>query len=76
MRFEQLVDVVSSTNTAVRIDSRLVENGDAFVAVPGSACDGHDFIDSALLGTEPAVHRKRARDIRCVVVEFATRINE
>ncbi|RUR42579.1 UDP-N-acetylmuramoyl-L-alanyl-D-glutamate--2,6-diaminopimelate ligase [Vreelandella populi] len=29
-------------------DSRLVNTGDVFVAVPGSQCDGSDFIDAAL----------------------------
>lgn len=48
MRFEQLVDVVSSANAAVRTDSRLVREGEVFVAVPGTARDGHDFIDGAI----------------------------
>lgn len=64
MRFEQLFDVVSSTDTAVRIDSRLVENGDAFVAVPGTACDGHDFIDSAVGGGAKYVVCQEGRRIK------------
>jgi UDP-N-acetylmuramoyl-L-alanyl-D-glutamate--2,6-diaminopimelate ligase len=49
MTFEELVALVRSRNTLrVRTDSRFVEDGDIFVAVAGTACDGHDFIDQAL----------------------------
>jgi UDP-N-acetylmuramoyl-L-alanyl-D-glutamate--2,6-diaminopimelate ligase len=46
---EELVALVGSGNSLrVRTDSRLVEAGDVFVAVKGTACDGHDFIDQAI----------------------------
>jgi len=49
MTFDELVTLVSSRNvTAVRTDSRKVEPGDVFVAVKGSALDGHSFINQAL----------------------------
>jgi len=32
----------------LRTDSRLVKAGDIFVAVKGTVCDGHDFIDQAV----------------------------
>jgi len=49
MTFEELLNLaLSPESPAVRIDSRLVEPGDIFVAVPGTVCDGHDFIGQAL----------------------------
>ncbi|MFQ6035761.1 MAG: UDP-N-acetylmuramoyl-L-alanyl-D-glutamate--2,6-diaminopimelate ligase [Sedimentisphaerales bacterium] len=49
MTFEELLNLVSSDNPpGICIDSRLVRNGDIFVAVKGTVCDGHDFIDQAL----------------------------
>ena len=49
MTFEELVTLMGSRNTLrVRTDSRLVKDGDIFVAVEGTACDGHDFIDQAV----------------------------
>jgi len=49
MTFEQLLELVrSEAGPAVRIDSRRVEAADVFVAIRGTACDGHDFIDQAL----------------------------
>ena len=49
MIFDELIKLVSS-NKAPRIcvDSRLVKAGDIFVAVRGTVCDGHDFIDQAI----------------------------
>lgn len=40
---------------AVRQDSRDVQPGDCFVAVPGFTVDGHDFIDQALQAGATAV---------------------
>ncbi len=49
MKFEQLVSIVSSAGgPGLRVDSRRVEQGDVFIAVPGTAQDGHDFIDKAV----------------------------
>ena len=36
----------------------------------------HDFVDGTLLGREFAVYRKCPRDVRRVVVEFATGVDE
>ncbi|HPS54811.1 MAG TPA: UDP-N-acetylmuramoyl-L-alanyl-D-glutamate--2,6-diaminopimelate ligase [Sedimentisphaerales bacterium] len=48
MVFEELLKIVSSNkNMNVCSDSRLVKEGDVFVAIKGSVCDGHDFMDSA-----------------------------
>jgi UDP-N-acetylmuramoyl-L-alanyl-D-glutamate--2,6-diaminopimelate ligase len=49
MTFNELLALVRSENgLCVRTDSRLVKDGDIFVAVKGTAYDGHDFIDQAL----------------------------
>ncbi len=51
MTFDELINLVSSKDAQSRprlcTDSRLVKKGDVFVAVEGSACDGHDFIEQA-----------------------------
>ncbi len=49
MTLDELLNLVSPDNGPhIRIDSRLVRQGDVFVAVEGTACDGHDFIDQAI----------------------------
>lgn len=50
MTFTQLLALVGSPQVSVRVcsDSRSVQPGDVFVAVPGSKVDGHDFIGQAL----------------------------
>jgi len=49
MVFNELLKLVSSSKAPnIRLDSRLVRAGDIFVAVKGTAFDGHDFIDQAL----------------------------
>ncbi|MGD8786581.1 MAG: UDP-N-acetylmuramoyl-L-alanyl-D-glutamate--2,6-diaminopimelate ligase [Phycisphaerales bacterium] len=49
MEFKELLNLVSSDNApGICIDSRLVKAGDIFVAVKGTACDGHDFIEQAV----------------------------
>jgi UDP-N-acetylmuramoyl-L-alanyl-D-glutamate--2,6-diaminopimelate ligase len=49
MDFNRLLAMVGSTNgPQVKIDSRLVEKGDIFVAIEGTCCDGRDFIEQAI----------------------------
>jgi len=49
MTFDELLAIVSSgCLPAVHTDSRLVKKGDIFIALKGTSCDGHDFIDQAL----------------------------
>jgi UDP-N-acetylmuramoyl-L-alanyl-D-glutamate--2,6-diaminopimelate ligase len=49
MNLNELLNLVSSDNARnICVDSRTVADGDIFVAVKGTACDGHDFIDQAL----------------------------
>jgi len=50
MTFNELLALVRSENSPrIRTDSRLVKDGDIFVAVKGTAYDGHDFIEKALV---------------------------
>ena len=49
MTFNELLTLVRAENgPRIRTDSRLVKDGDIFVAVKGTAYDGHDFIDEVL----------------------------
>ncbi|MHC4147881.1 MAG: UDP-N-acetylmuramoyl-L-alanyl-D-glutamate--2,6-diaminopimelate ligase [Planctomycetota bacterium] len=49
MNFDELLALLSSeTPPCLCADSRLVKTGDIFVAVKGTVCDGHDFIDNAI----------------------------
>jgi UDP-N-acetylmuramyl pentapeptide synthase len=40
----------------LRLDSRQIERGDAFVAVPGRKVDGRDFIEQAAALSACAIH--------------------
>jgi len=49
MTLDELLTLVSAQDgPAVRTDSRQVRDGDVFIAIEGTAFDGHDFIDCAL----------------------------
>ena len=49
MTFDELLAITSSGKAAnLRTDSRLVRPGDIFIAIKGSAHDGHDFLDQAV----------------------------
>ena len=49
MDFNTLLELVRGTDAPrLCIDSRLVQPGDCFVAIPGTNCDGHDFISQAV----------------------------
>jgi len=49
MNFDELLKLVCSGNgPSICVDSRDVTNGDIFVAVKGTASDGHDFIAQAV----------------------------
>lgn len=41
-------DLASMNVNALRLDSRAIQTGDTFLAVPGSVCDGRKFISDAL----------------------------
>ena len=48
MTLGELLNLVSSDKVPdICVDSRLVEDGDIFVAIKGTLYDGHDFIDQA-----------------------------
>ena len=49
MTFNTLLALVRSENAPpIRTDSRLVQDGDIFVAIKGTAYDGHEFITQAI----------------------------
>jgi UDP-N-acetylmuramoyl-L-alanyl-D-glutamate--2,6-diaminopimelate ligase len=49
MTFDELLNLVSSSKApGICVDSRLVNDGDIFVAVKGTIYDGHDFIGQAV----------------------------
>jgi len=49
MTFDELLNLVSvDRRHRICVDSRLVKDGDIFVAVEGTVYDGHNFIDQAL----------------------------
>lgn len=52
------------------VDSRRLERGDLFVALPGARCDGHDFVSSALEVAAAAMVRRDA-DLAAPPVERA-----
>ncbi|ROS77209.1 UDP-N-acetylmuramoyl-tripeptide--D-alanyl-D-alanine ligase [Cellulomonas sp. PhB143] len=54
---------------SVVVDSRLVEEGSLFVAVPGERVDGHDFAASAVGRGASLVLAERELDVPCVVVD-------
>jgi len=78
MIFDELLALVPSSSVLeIRTDSRLVKEGDIFVAIEGTIYDGHDFIDEALArGAKYIVCQKRklsiehrASSIETIVVE-------
>ena len=77
MTFKELLALVCSKDSPqVRTDSRLVTDGDIFVAVKGTVCDGHSFINDAIAnGTKYVIcqkYRKRktenGRQKKCKII--------
>src|SRR5689334_2189777 len=54
------------------VDSRIVEPGGLFVAVPGEHVDGHDFVADAIANGAAGVLAGRPVDAACVVVPDVT----
>ena len=76
MIFDELLNLVTLKNPAerpqVRIDSRIVKEGDIFAAIKGTAYDGHDFIEQAVSsGAKYIVSQKAVdcKDAEVIVVE-------
>ena len=57
MTFDELLTLIRSENgPCIRTDSRLVKDGDIFVAVKGTQVDGHNYISKAIgLGADVIV---------------------
>lgn len=65
MTFDELLALVSSdSGPKIRTDSRLVERGDVFVAVRGTAFDGHDFIEQAIANGAGTIVCQAERPVR------------
>ena len=73
MTFNELLVLVSSGEVSgICIDSRLVKSGDIFIAVRGSAYDGHDFIDQAVnSGAKYVVCQQphQSKDVHTIIVK-------
>ncbi|WP_243544095.1 UDP-N-acetylmuramoyl-L-alanyl-D-glutamate--2,6-diaminopimelate ligase [Pseudodesulfovibrio tunisiensis] len=70
MQFETLLKKVRGKGLMVRTDSREVQPGDCFVALPGTSVRGMDFIPAALdNGAEYLVAPDSARDLVAPVAE-------
>ena len=70
MTFEELLSLVSSENPPqIRTDSRIVENGNVFVAVKGTVYDGHDFIDQAIANGARYIVCERDTQHEAVIVD-------
>ncbi len=72
MKLHELLEGVALTrNSAERveeirrlcIDSRLIERGDVFFALPGAKSDGHDYIEAALAGGASLVVAERDENL-------------
>jgi len=66
MTFDELLNLVSlrdaSNQPYLCVDSRLVKDGDIFIAIKGTVYDGHDFIDQAIInGAKYIVCRRDTR---------------
>jgi len=79
MNFDKLQNLVSLDNAPnICVDSRTIRAGDIFVAVKGTACDGHDFIDQALANgaeyivCQSAPDRCAHNDAEVIVVDDST----
>jgi len=73
MTFNELLALVRSKNSLrIRTDSRLVKDGDIFVAVKGTAYDGHDFIDKALANGAGYIVSQRDGRHESVIVHDTT----
>ncbi len=77
MSFDELLQLVSREKRLhISADSRLVKNGDIFVAVSGTSVDGHDFIDKAVAnGAKFVVAQKscRCNGAELIMVEDSAR---
>jgi len=70
MTFEELLSLASSKNPPrIQTDSRLIRDGDIFVAVKGTVYDGHDFIDQALANGAGYIVCERDTQHKAVIVE-------
>lgn len=54
----------------IKSDSRRINNGDVFVALPGISSDGHDYIDDAICrGASTVVVTHGSYDVNTIVVD-------
>ena len=55
----------------IKIDSRKVQPGDTFVALPGANVDGHDFVNKAIENgaTKVVISKDMDVDVEKIIVE-------
>lgn len=68
-RLDAVSDPETTVTGAVVADSRGVERGDLFVAIPGERVDGHDFAGAAVQAGAAAVLAERPVGVPAVVVD-------
>ena len=70
MAFNELLELLQSGNPPnICTNSRLVKDGDVFVAIKGTAYDGHDFIDQALSNGAAYIVCQQASGIEHIIVD-------
>lgn len=72
-RLDAVPDASAMVTGPVVSDSRAVEPGALFVAVPGERVDGHDFVDEAVHGGAVAVLAQRSVGAPAVLVDDTVR---
>ncbi|HJR89769.1 MAG TPA: UDP-N-acetylmuramoyl-tripeptide--D-alanyl-D-alanine ligase [Aeromicrobium sp.] len=82
LRLEEIAEIVGGelhaddgdvrVTGAAAVDSRAVEGGGLFAALPGEHVDGHDFVADAIEHGAAAVLASRRVDAPCVVVPDVT----
>ena len=76
MDFDSLLELTSTADAPrLRIDSRLVQPGDCFIAISGTQYDGHDFLSKALAAGARYIVAEKSADCepaKIIIVDDTT----